>query len=94
MAKCIKSMFPNMVSSEPNSKKFQVNLYQEDGAICFCTECCNCNCTDFIDKAICIHLVASCIVSRFKYPGCYVIKANTKKTAGRYKKAKNALLKE
>jgi len=70
---------------------FNVNLHRDEDDYCYCVECCNCNCSFFCDKAMCVHLIATCIIARHKFPGAFVSKAVHKTKPGRPKKAKNAL---
>ena len=76
-----------------NDRKYNfiVNLYRNEEDDCYCVECCNCNCSVFCDKAICVHLIATCIFARHRFPGAFVAKAVHKTKPGRPKKAKNAL---
>ena len=54
---------------------------------CFCTECCNCTCGRFLDKAMCFHFVPACIQMKIEFPGTFVKKASYKKKLGRTRKA-------
>ncbi|RNA01869.1 hypothetical protein BpHYR1_027308 [Brachionus plicatilis] len=50
---------------------------------CFCPDCTNCTCSNFLDAAICIHLVGSCFLDSKDFPGIlirrFVSKSKTKK---------------
>ncbi|RNA15608.1 hypothetical protein BpHYR1_015882 [Brachionus plicatilis] len=36
---------------------------------CFCLDCTNCTCYFFLDKAICYHIVACCLLDDINYLG-------------------------
>ncbi|RNA08978.1 hypothetical protein BpHYR1_013556 [Brachionus plicatilis] len=36
---------------------------------CFCSDCTNCTCYFFLDKAICYHIVACCLLDDINYLG-------------------------
>lgn len=55
---------------------------------CFCIDCCYCSCCYFVDKGICLHLVACLFKNKVNYPGLLTSKyfVNRPK-AGRKRKA-------
>ena len=51
--------------------KYEIEVSEE----CKCYECCCCNCSYFLDKGMCVHLLACLIKEKISFPGLEVAKA-------------------
>jgi hypothetical protein len=76
---------------ENNEFKAEVIL-DEFNTKCCCFNCCYCDCSEFLDKAMCDHLVAACLKLKFEYPNTYIKRAVMKKGKGRPRLASKALV--
>ena len=72
-----------------NKKKIQFNV--EFNAECVCSECCFCDCIQFLDKGVCLHLAACCFKYKLNYPGVLAAKYFVQKSTSRKRKIGKAL---